>query len=50
MLHLAPSTKKLHMHYYRYVVHRPLRRPKLTQYAPRAASSIGTVLARMNRS
>jgi hypothetical protein len=45
MLHSAVAEKKLQMHYRRYA-----GRESLHQYAPRPASSMGIVLARMNRS
>jgi|Tabmets5t2r1_1033131.scaffolds.fasta_scaffold12307_3 hypothetical protein len=45
MLHPAMAEGKLQMQYRRYA-----GRECLHQYAPRAASSMGTVLARMNRS
>ena len=45
MLHPAVAEKNMQMHYRRYA-----GREALHQYAPRAASSMGTVLAKMNRS
>jgi hypothetical protein len=45
MLHSAVAEKKLQMQYRRYA-----GRESLHQYAPRPASNMGIVLARMNRS